>query len=180
MGIDEALVDDAAGGWVRWLAVLVLHKEALRDPLVHDDYGDFWFLVLVAVNLLDRALKLGNLARQNLASLSIGHTIPVDDEVSWELAIIPIGKSQDSLLEGVPHAVLDNLLTLLLDQVLRVVLGHLLVDARREANNRLWPRMTHINANQHGTLALEGLRELQVIQVTTSFAVDLTQDVRSF
>ena len=40
--LDESLVDDAPIGWVHQAAILVFDKEALRDPLVHDNESDLW------------------------------------------------------------------------------------------------------------------------------------------
>lgn len=38
--------------------------------------------------------------------------------------------------------------------------------------------MTHIYANQHGSLLLNSLRELQIVQITAGLGVDLPQDIR--
>lgn len=40
--------------------------------------------------------------------------------------------------------------------------------------------MANIDADQHGLAVFEGLRELQVVQVTASLAVDLAEDVGGF
>jgi hypothetical protein len=62
--------------------------------------------------------------------------------------------------------------------VLTVVLGHLLVDGCREADYALGATsVRNINTDQHGALALQTLRELQVIEITASLAVYLAQNI---
>lgn len=156
----------------------VSHEEPLRDPLVHDDDRDLWLLT-ITVELGDSLLELGNFRCKHLVALGITNTVPVNDEVSRELLRVMLGKSLDSLSDHLFHTLFYNLLTLLLNKVVAIVLGHLSVDRRREANDALWTSMTHINADQHGPLAVQSFRELQVIKITTGLAVDLPQDVRS-
>ena len=84
------------------------------------------------------------------------------------------------LLESLFELVIDNLLSPLLDEVLRIVLSHGRIYRGREANDRAWPRMAHINANQHRLHRLHGVRELHLIQVSSHLAVDLLQDVRGY
>lgn len=76
--------------------------------------------------------------------------------------------------------ILNDLLALRLDEVVGVVLTHLLVDAAREANHRLGPSMTHINTDHHSSLFVKHLGELEVVQVATSLGVDLPNDVGRF
>lgn len=90
-----------------------------------------------------------------------------------------VSKHLDCIFQCLLHALLDNLLTLFLDDVLRVVLTHLLVGRSREAHNGIRTRVADIDSDQHGSLLLEGLRELEREQVTSNLAVDLTQDVGS-
>jgi hypothetical protein len=73
----------------------------------------------------------------------------------------------------------DQLLVLFLDYVLRVILRHALIDSGYKTNNRVWPRVTHIDTNEHGSLPCDGIRELHLVKISSCLAVDLLQHVRS-
>ena len=88
-----------------------------------------------------------------------------------------LSKSLDRFLDDLLHLILNDLLTFLLDEVVRVVLAHVWVDAGRDPNDRLGPGVADVNANQHVALGGHCLWELQVVQVASSLRVDLTQDV---
>ena len=83
-------------------------------------------LCLVVV-LVDGCSELRNLLFETDVSLRISETISVDDEVSGVLAIVIACKAFNGILEGLLHLSMHDLLTLLLDDELRVVLAHLFV-----------------------------------------------------
>jgi len=63
-----------------------------------------------------------------LITLSITDPVSVDDEVGRELTVVVFGEGFDRLFDGILHVVLNDLLTFLLDEVVTVVLTHVLVD----------------------------------------------------
>lgn len=159
---------------------MILNEESLRDPLVHHDHSYIWFCGRLVIKQVDSSFKLGNLTSKHLITLGITHTVSVDDDISWELVLVVNRESPDSLTDRLLHVVLHDLLALPLNQIITVVLTHLLVDGSREANDRLGSCMTHINADQHGSLLLHSLWKLHVVEVTTSLGVYLSKDVGRF
>ena len=85
----------------------------------------------------------------------------------------------DRQLEGLFELSVDDFLSTPLDQVLGVVLRHLLVRACGEANHRSRARMAHIDTDQHGSLAVHRRRELHLVEIPADLAVDLPQNIRS-
>jgi hypothetical protein len=73
-----------------------------------------------------------------------------------------------------------HFLSFLLDQVVAVVLTHLLVGRGRETDDGLRTGVAHINTDQHGALLLEGFWELEMVEITTSLGVHLSEDVGRF
>ena len=68
-------------------------------------------------------------------------------------------------------------MTLLLNDLLRVVLTALLINSRTEPHDTLWPRVTNVDADEHS--ACEELPpELQVEQVPAQLRVNLAKDIR--
>ena len=63
-----------------------------------------------------------------MITLSITDPVSVDDEVGRELTVVVFGEGFDRLFDGILHVVLNDLLTFLLDEVVTVVLTHVLVD----------------------------------------------------
>ena len=90
-----------------------------------------------------------------------------------------LSEDLNGFLEGLLHLRLHNLLTLSLHKVLRIVLAHLLVSTRSEADHRRGPRMADIDADQHRPHLIHGFRELQVEQVSLDLRIDLAEDVGS-
>lgn len=148
------------------MTTAILDEEALSDALVDDDEGDLGLLSHLVVHFRERISELLDLLLDHLKSLSITDTITVDDEVGGELAIMLSCKDFNSFLERVLHFCLNNLLTLPLDDVLRVVLTHLLVGTGSEADHRGGSSVTDVNSDQHRAHAVHGLRELQVEQIS--------------
>ena len=71
--------------------------------------------------------ELGNFFFETDVSLRISETISVDDEVSGVFTIVVACKTFNGILQGLLHLGMHDLLTLLLDDELRVVLAHLFV-----------------------------------------------------
>lgn len=180
MVLNQLLVDDAAGIGVSELTSLVFHKESLRDALVNHHDGQLRLVGGLVVHGVDGSLELGDLLGQNLQTLGITDTVAVNHVVGRELTSVEGRKGPDCLHQSLLHAVLDDLLALRLDKVLGEVLTHLLVDAAGQTDHGLWTRVAHVNADQHGSLLVEHLRELQVVEVAASLAVDLANDVGGF
>ena len=53
-----------------------------------------------------------------------------------------------------------------------------MVSRRRETHDRVGARVAHIDADEHGSLLAQDVRELHVEEVPTDLAVDLAKDVR--
>jgi hypothetical protein len=139
---------------------LIFNEKALGDPLVHHYDRDVGFLGHLVVEQIDRSLKLRNLWSEDLIALGITDTISVDDDISREFTLVMLRERLDSQTDWLLHVVLDNLLSLFLDQIVTVVLAHLFVNRGWEADNWLGTCVTHIYADQHGSLLLDSLREL--------------------
>jgi hypothetical protein len=84
-----------------------------------------------------------------LASHSIANTISIDDKV-FRVVFVLVSETTKSSLDSILELRRNNLLTLLLDDLLRVVLTTLLINSGAEADNALRSRVTNVNANQHG------------------------------
>lgn len=61
----------------------------------------------------------------------------------------------------------DNFLTLLLDDKVGEVLGHLLVDGGSESDDRVTARVTNVNTDQHRLHRGHLVREFDVVEVST-------------
>ena len=157
--------------------MLVKHEEALSDPLVHDDECDLWVRSRLVVELIDGLLELWDLFRKAEVALSITQTISIDDEVSWVFSGVLLSKDLDGILDRIFHLSLDDLLSFLLDDELRVVLTHLDICGSCKANDRIWSRMADINSNEHGALCLQDVRELHYVEVAAHLAVHLLYDI---
>ena len=86
----------------------------------------------------------------------------------------------DSFSDTFLHALLNNFLSLFLNQIVAIVLWHFLICRCWETHNWLGTSMAHINPDQHCPLCVQRLWELEVIEVTTCFRVYLSQDVGRF
>ena len=124
---NQTLVDDAAGGWVPQLTSLVLHKESLGDPLVDDNHSDLRLGRGLIVDLVDGSLKLRDLGRKHLVAHGIANTVTIDNEVGRKLIFVEVSEHLDCIFQCILHSRLHDLLSLLLNNVLRVVLAHLLI-----------------------------------------------------
>lgn len=145
MLFNKTLVDDTTRGRVNEITSIILDEEPLRDSLVHDDDNDLGFLGNLVVQKIDRSFELRNLGSKDLVTLSITNTISVDHERCGKLILVMGCESLDRFTDRFLHVVLDNLLTLLLNQVVAVVLTHLLVGRGGETDNGLGTGVAHIN-----------------------------------
>ena len=175
--LNKTLVNDTARGWVHQVALVVLDEEALSDALVDNNESDLGHLTNFVVHFFEGLTELNDLLLDDLLLLSITDSITVDDVVSGEHAVMERRKDFDGLLERLFHLVLDDLLTLLLDNVFRVVLAHLLVCAGCKTNDRRRSSVADIDSNQHCTMTVHRFRELQVEQVTLDLGVNLSENV---
>ena len=82
--LDESFINDAAIWWIHEAAILVLDKEALCDPLVHNNKSDLRCLSLV-VKLIDRLLELRDLLGKADITLSVTKTISINNKVGREI-----------------------------------------------------------------------------------------------
>ena len=115
--LHEAFVNDTAIGRVHEPSIVVLDEEPLRDPLVHNNQRHRRRLGLVVV-LCDGSLELRYLFGQADVALGIAESIPVDDEVGGEIAVVIVSEAVDGIFESLLHLLVDDLLSLLLDDVL--------------------------------------------------------------
>jgi len=135
-----------------------------------------WVILGFVVQILNDFLELTDLLSDYLLSHSITNTISEDYEVLGEFSIVALSKQANCFFYALLHLVLDNFLVLLLDNVIRVVLGKFFVGSSRETNHGLLTSMTYIDTNEHGQ-GVQCLGHLQVVQITTNLAVDLFQDI---
>ena len=75
----------------------------------------------------DSLCELRNFLRKTDVTLCVTKTVSVNDEVSGVFTFVIASEARDRILECLFHLGLDNLLTLLLNDELRVVLAHLLI-----------------------------------------------------
>jgi hypothetical protein len=157
----------------------VFNEEGLDDALVHNQEGDIGSSGGLVVAFVEGLLELSNLTVNNLGTLSRTDTITEDDDVSGEGVPVSLGEDIDCLLQALLYLSVDHFLSLLLDNEVRVILRHLLVDGSSEAYNRVTSSMTHVDADQHGSHGVHLLGEFEVVEVTSHFRVDLLQDAGS-
>lgn len=180
MWVDQPFVNDAAWRWVAWGASIILDEEALVDSFVDHDDDDFR-KGLILVKSFYTLLKLRHFVCKNLSSLGVTHSISIDDDCSWELVTIVMWETSESFTEWLLDFILFNdFLALSLHKVVRVVLWHLFIDRRGKTNDGLWTRMTNVNTNQHGALLLHLCWEFQIVKITASFAINLSENVGGF
>lgn len=128
--LHQTPIDDAATRWVLQIAALIPHEEPLVDPLVHYNQGQLRRSGPLRVQLVHCLLELRDLDADDSITLGVTHAISVDDEVGWPLTIMPLLEAFDGFFKSFNESGVDDLLSSLLDQVLRVVLGHVRVRRR--------------------------------------------------
>jgi hypothetical protein len=153
------------------------NEERLDDALVHDQEGKLGFGGGLVVVFVAGLLELNDLTVNNLDTLSRTDTVTENDDVGGEGVLVFRGEDIDSLLQALLYLSVDHLLSLLLDNEVRVILRHLLVDGGGKADDRVASRVAHVDTNQHGFHGVHLLREFEVVEITSHFRVDLLQDV---
>ena len=114
----------------------------------------------------------------DLISHSVANSIPKDDNIGWILSTVIRSENLQSFFKGRAQFFSDNFLSLLLNNMFGEVLTHSCVCWSSKANHRSWtPRMTNINANQHGPELFDRVREFEVENISANFAVDLLQHI---
>ena len=122
----KATVDDTTTWWVVQLtANLISQEEALIDALIHHDEGNLGVGSFLRVELANSLLKLSDLDIDDGLSLCIAHSITEDHKVGWHrLTLMLLFESFNSEFQSLLELGVDYLLSTLLHQILRVVLGH--------------------------------------------------------
>jgi hypothetical protein len=157
-------------------------EESLTHALIHNNQSDLWqldlSLLLKCVLLLHNLVQLLEFVLNNLTTHRIADTITIDEDVVRQRASVVVTESLERVLEVLlQDARANNLLTLLaLRTGLRVVLAHVLVVGRAEADDRLLSLVAHINSDQHRLPGDLGT-EVESPQVAAKLGVDLAQDV---
>lgn len=129
-------VNESPAGWVVKPALAVLNEEPLCDPLVHNDDSDVGLLLGEVVGLIDGLSKLLDFCLKNLPAHGITNTVSVDNEM-LRVVSMSLYEAAKSSLHGLLELLGDDLLTLALQDPLRVVLTSLLVDTGAEPDNGL-------------------------------------------
>ena len=137
--------------------MLSLLEESLADPLVHDDQGDLWsFLLVLFINVVsvksvlkgNYLVELSQLLINDQLAHRITHTVSVDENMLWHLAI-EVSVALESTLEVVrENTRRDNLLTFdRLRASLRIILAEVRIVCCTEANSTLFAFVADIDAN---------------------------------
>ena len=121
----------------------------MDDALVHNQEGELGSGSSLVIAFVAGLLELSDLTVNNLSTLSRTDTVTEDDDVGGEGSLIFRGEDIDSLLQAFLDLSVDHLLSLLLDDEVRVILRHLLVDGGGKADNGVASRVTHVYADQH-------------------------------
>ena len=124
--LDQAPVNDAACRRIHEPSICVFNKEPLSDPFV-DNYECHLRRLGLVIVFTDSLCELRNFLRKTDVTLCVTKTVSVNDEVSGVFTLVIASEARDRILECLFHLRLDNLLTLLLKNELRVVLAHLLI-----------------------------------------------------
>lgn len=132
---NEVFVDNAAAGWVLEASIAALLEERLHDALVDDHKTDLGLGGSLVVDALASIDKLADFTVNDLIALSPADTIAEDDDVGGVLAVVAFGEVLNGLLQAVLQLRVDDFLTLLLDDEVTEVLGHLLVGRGSETND---------------------------------------------
>lgn len=134
-GFDKVTVDDATTGRVVEAVVAIHDKEVLDDALVDNHKSNLGLDSCLVVHLIAGLGELSDLGVNDLLALSGTDTVTVDDDVSWEVVLVVLGKLFNAFLECSLHLGGHNFLTLLLHEEVRIVLTHLFVVRGDEADD---------------------------------------------
>eukprot|EP00354_Favella_ehrenbergii_P003334 CAMPEP_0170462140 /NCGR_PEP_ID=MMETSP0123-20130129/7760_1 /TAXON_ID=182087 /ORGANISM="Favella ehrenbergii, Strain Fehren 1" /LENGTH=278 /DNA_ID=CAMNT_0010727291 /DNA_START=549 /DNA_END=1386 /DNA_ORIENTATION=+ len=133
--LDELRVDKAATRRVAQSALPILNEEGLNDPLVDNHESDLGLDGGLIVHCLARVLELGHLCVDDLCALTLRHTIAEDDDIGRIGVLVVAGESFNSLAQALLELRVDDFLALFLDDEVGVVLRHLGVGRRSEADD---------------------------------------------
>jgi hypothetical protein len=113
----------------------ILNEEGLNDPLVDNHESDLGLDGGLIVHCLARVLELGHLCVDDLCALTLRHTIAEDDDIGRIGVLVGAGESFNSLAQALLELRVDDFLALFLDDEVGVVLRHLGVGRRSEADD---------------------------------------------
>ena len=114
----------------------------------------------------------------DLISHSISNSIPKDDNIGRILSLVILSEILQSSLKSRTQFLSNNFLSLLLNDMFGEVLTHCCVCRGSKADHRPWtPRMTNINANQHGPELVDRVWEFEMENISANFAVDLLKHI---
>ena len=157
-------------------------EESLSNTLVDDDEGVLWqrwlLLAVDGVLLLNNLVELLKLVADDLGSHRVANSVPVDEDVIGELALVVVSESLESAFEVLlEHAGADDFLALLaLGTCLGVVLAHVLVIGSAEADDALFTLVANVDSDKHGLRGDFGT-EVEAPEVSAELGVDLSEDV---
>ena len=187
--LDEALVHVGALRRVvnkRWgVAVLRLLEEALTHTLVNNDQGHLGqrdlllALFELTVLLSDDFVELVEFEVDDLLAHGVANTVTVDEDMVGHLAAVVRTVALEGAHEVVgQNGARDNLLALLgLWGGLGVVLAHVLVVSRTEANCGLLALVAHVDTYKH-CLVRDFGPEAHAPKIAAELGVHLTDDVQ--
>ena len=121
--LNEVAVDDATAWWIAEAVVAVENEERLNNPLVDDQKSDLRSGRCLVVDLVEGGLELDDFTIDNLGTLSCTHTVSEDDDISRVAILVVLVEHVDGRLDTLLDLSLHDLLTLLLHDKVRVVLG---------------------------------------------------------
>ena len=149
--LNDLGVNNAARWWIDQCSLSIVNEEPLSDSLVDYDQSDGWFLGTLVVHLVDHLLELSDLLLNDLSSHGITDTVSVDDEVVREHSLgMLVFIGLNGVLQCFSQVGIDNFLSFLLQNLVRVVLTEFLIDGCTETDNGLPSLMADINTDEHG------------------------------
>ena len=113
--LDQLRVDDAS--WLRVISLTIssCDEHSLVDSFVHDNKSDWRWATDLIVEWLEGLLELSNLLLNDLVSHLCSNSISVDEDLSWLLTFVVVGKAFDCFDQASVEIFLDKLLVLGLD-----------------------------------------------------------------
>lgn len=131
-------------------------EEPLPHPLVHDDERMLRQLrrllwSVKGVLLLNDLVELFQFMVDDLGPHRVTDTVPVDEDVVGQLALVVVPEGLEGTLEvALEHSRADDLLTFLtLRTCLGVVFAHVLIVSGAEPDDALLAFMANVDADQH-------------------------------
>jgi len=178
--LDELLVNDAAGWRVLdGSSIPASHEHSLVDPLVDHGQSDGRSAAHLVVQGLQGLLELTDLLGDDLVSHLVTHTISVDDDLGWSLALMAVLELLNGGDQASIEIILDQLLVLGLDDDVRVVLSLVRIGSSAESNDTFLSCMAHIDSDDHDSFGVHECWPLHPETLTTHLGVNLLHDVGS-